>query len=80
MATELAAVRKFDHLAMKLSTSIYNKTSIISKTVPMEDQFLKWIPFIGVALSFYSALFATFILYPWHLELSREFAELQAKC
>ncbi len=36
---------------------------------------LKWIPVIGLCVSVYSALFATFILYPWHIELSREFKQ-----
>lgn len=40
-------------------------------------EFLRWVPVIGLAVSFYSALFATFILYPWHVELSKEFLELK---
>jgi hypothetical protein len=36
---------------------------------------LKWVPVIGLAVSVYSAIFATFILYPWHIELLREFRE-----
>lgn len=38
---------------------------------------LKWVP---VAISFYSAMFATFILYPWHIEISRELVKMQEFC
>jgi hypothetical protein len=41
---------------------------------------LRWVPVIGLVVSFYSAVFATFILYPWHVELSNEFAGLQQIC
>ena len=43
-------------------------------------EFLRWVPVVGVALSFYSAVFATFVLYPWHIELSKEFASMQSTC
>lgn len=43
-------------------------------------EFLRWVPVVGVALSFYSAVFATFILYPWHIELSKQFSSLQQNC
>lgn len=43
-------------------------------------EILRWVPVVGLVISFYSALFATFILYPWHVELSREFAGLKAVC
>jgi hypothetical protein len=43
-------------------------------------EFLRWVPVVGVALSFYSVVFATFILYPWHIELSKEFRTLQQNC
>ena len=41
---------------------------------------LKWVPVVGLFISFYSAIFATFILYPWHIELSREFTGMQTTC
>jgi len=41
------------------------------------NEFLKWIP---VAISFYSAIFATLILYPWHIEISRELVKMQELC
>ena len=43
-------------------------------------ELLRWVPVVGVTLSFYSAVFATFVLYPWHIELSKEFASMQATC
>lgn len=43
-------------------------------------EFLRWVPVVGIAISFYSAVFATFILYPWHLELSKEFLEMKSMC
>jgi hypothetical protein len=43
-------------------------------------EFLRWIPVLGIAISFYSAVFATFILYPWHIELSKEFDNVRQTC
>ena len=43
-------------------------------------EFLRWVPVVGLAISFYSAIFATFILYPWHIELSKQFAGLAVQC
>lgn len=53
---------------------------IESQSLVPRYEFLRWVPVVGVALSFYSAVFATFVLYPWHVELSREFAVLQENC
>ena len=41
---------------------------------------LRWVPVIGAVVGTYSALFATFVLYPWHIELSKEFASMQTSC
>jgi hypothetical protein len=49
-------------------------------TRPNRHAFLKWVPVVGLSISFYSAFFATFILYPWHVELSKEFAAMQGTC
>mgnify|MGYP003334832101 CR=1 FL=1 len=43
-------------------------------------EFLRWVPVVGLAISFYSAIFATFVLYPWHIELSKQFAGLAVQC
>jgi hypothetical protein len=40
----------------------------------------KWVPVVGFAISFYSAIFATFILYPWHIEISRELINMREMC
>jgi len=37
---------------------------------------LRIVPVIGLFVSLYSAVFTTFVLYPWHQELSDEFARL----
>lgn len=42
-------------------------------------EFLRWIPVVGLVISFYSAVFATFVLYPWHIELSNEFEDVKQK-
>jgi len=46
----------------------------------MANEFLQYVPLFGVALSFYSAIFATFVLYPWHLEISKELVHMQIIC
>lgn len=42
-------------------------------------KWLKWVPVTALCVSIYSAFFSTFILYPWHQELSREFTELKTR-
>jgi len=44
------------------------------------NEFLRWVPVVGLMISFYGAVFATFILYPWHIELSKEFASMKQIC
>ena len=46
---------------------------------PREPTWLKWIPLVAVCITTYSAVFATFVLYPWHRELSSEIGELLRK-
>jgi hypothetical protein len=46
---------------------------------PRERDWFKWIPVAALFISVYNSIFATFILYPWHMELSREFGELRGK-
>ena len=45
--------------------------------IPDRRNPLKWVPVIGLCVSVYSAIFATAVLYPWHIELSKEF---QTRC
>jgi len=47
---------------------------------PPERNPLKWVPVIGTCISIFALSFQLFVLYPWHLQLSSEFASLQATC
>lgn len=40
---------------------------------------LKWMPIAALIVSICSFIFALTVLYPWHLELSKEFTELSKK-
>jgi len=44
------------------------------------ETWLKWIPVAALTVSTASFLFALGVLYPWHIELSREFRELMNAC
>ena len=44
------------------------------------DSCLKWIPVAALTVSTASFLFALGVLYPWHIELSREFMQLRNVC
>jgi hypothetical protein len=46
------------------------------KPVPV---WLKWMPLAALIVSCCSFLFAIFVLYPWHIELSKEFTALSKK-
>ena len=39
-------------------------------------KWLKWVPIIALIVSLIALTFQTTVLYPWHLELSREFKKL----
>ena len=41
---------------------------------------LKWIPVASLCLGTFALCFQVFVLYPWHLQLSSEFASLQISC
>jgi hypothetical protein len=41
---------------------------------------LKWVPVASLIVSTISFTFAVAVLYPWHIELSRQFAELKDSC
>ena len=46
----------------------------------MEDpKWRKWIPVAALVVSCMSFLFALTVLYPWHIELSKEFLSLSKK-
>lgn len=40
----------------------------------------KIFPIISVCIGTFALCFQLFVLYPWHLQLSSEFASLQASC
>lgn len=42
-------------------------------------QWLKWLPLGAFIVACLSFLFALTVLYPWHIELSKEFTELSKK-
>jgi hypothetical protein len=46
---------------------------------PRNRRWLKWVPVAAFIVSCCSFAFAIFVLYPWHLELSREFSTLAKK-
>jgi hypothetical protein len=42
-------------------------------------KWLKWMPIAALIVSICSFIFALTVLYPWHLELSKEFTDLSKK-
>lgn len=46
----------------------------------MDDNSLKYIPLISLCVSVYSALFASVVLYPWHLELFEKIQAMKEEC
>ena len=42
-------------------------------------KWLKWMPVAALIVSICSFIFALTVLYPWHLELSKEFTALSKK-
>jgi hypothetical protein len=48
----------------------------IDYRVRADPKWMKWIPLVSLAVSSTSLIFAVAILYPWHLELSAQFAEV----
>lgn len=48
--------------------------------VPRPKDVTKIFPIISVCIGTFALCFQVFVLYPWHLQLSSEFANLQEKC
>jgi hypothetical protein len=44
-----------------------------------EERWRKWVPVAAFMVSCISFLFALTVLYPWHIELSKEFSTLSKK-
>ena len=40
----------------------------------------KWLPVVSVVIGACALTFQVFVLYPWHIELSKEFSDLQNAC
>ena len=45
-----------------------------------ESNPLKWVPVASTCIGVFALCFQIFVLYPWHLQLSAEFASLQNSC
>jgi hypothetical protein len=41
---------------------------------------LKWVPVVSTCIGLAALGFQVFVLFPWHIQLSNEFAELQRNC
>jgi hypothetical protein len=53
---------------------------IESQRIPEKKDSLRFVPVISLCVSSVSFLFALFVLYPWHIQLSSEFADMQRVC
>ena len=49
------------------------------RTVP-ERPPLWWVPIVSTSIGAFALCFQVFVLYPWHLQLSSEFASLSQAC
>lgn len=52
---------------------------LFSKEEKPAPNWLRWMPLAALIVSFCSFMFAIFVLYPWHIELSKEFTALSKK-
>lgn len=41
---------------------------------------LWWVPIVSTSIGVFALCFQVFVLYPWHLQLSAEFASLSQSC
>lgn len=55
-------------------------TEVPPPRVPPRAPLLTWLPLVSVCIGTFALCFQVFVLYPWHLELSSQFAELQRDC
>jgi hypothetical protein len=67
------------YVVQPMRLSVFSEENIVLLFMERQE-FLKWVPVVGLAISFYSAIFATFILYPWHIEISRELINMREMC
>ena len=52
---------------------------LVEKRSTEAPKWLKWMPLFALIVSCCSFAFAIFVLYPWHIELSKEFTSLSKK-
>lgn len=52
---------------------------LVSKDEKPAPKWLRWMPLVALIVSCCSFLFAVTVLYPWHIELSKEFTALSKK-
>lgn len=52
---------------------------LIEKRPADMPKWLKWMPVAALIVSCLSFIFALTVLYPWHIELSKEFTTLSKK-
>jgi hypothetical protein len=43
-------------------------------------EFMRYVPLVSTAIGLVALCFQVFVLYPWHAELSSQFADLQKDC
>lgn len=41
---------------------------------------MTWIPVVSVCIGTFALCFQVFVLYPWHIQLSSEFSNMQRIC
>jgi hypothetical protein len=47
---------------------------------PPRPSVLTWVPVVSTCIGLVALGFQVFVLFPWHVQLSNEFAELQRSC
>jgi hypothetical protein len=52
---------------------------LVEKRQSDAPKWLKWMPVAALIVAICSFIFALTVLYPWHLELSKEFTALSKK-
>ncbi len=58
------------------SQELLTKENRAGRSPPFLNRFMKWAPLISLCIGLCAFMFQIFVLFPWHLELSREFAKL----
>jgi hypothetical protein len=56
-----------------------DEESLLPRQTSRDMWLSKWVPRIALIVSICAFIFQTTVLYPWHLELSAEFAQLASQ-